>query len=308
MGGRLPWVPDSSKVPEDGEPTVGGVRLPNGRRVLAGRRSQPVMWITAEVMDAPGALWASVQGPAQEAGLVAVILDDLDPFIGLPGYVGSARPWESGELVGVGESSVEDFDEAEVFRDRWKVHVPLGLLPESERPLDPFAELHFARRPMVEEDSEETAYFLGQVAPWGVLFPGLALAERAEIDPAVLRAAVEATKSGRIGLVPATRPADVPYRVGWQGALNHFIGQNQQQAPALLSVMMRSWEDRFGARLFRLGFDKMQFLVHRPPRSESSALAIAAEHFAFAGQDSVEMIRMRAVEITNSPTWDFWWD
>jgi Domain of unknown function (DUF4253) len=140
---------------------------------------------------------------------------------------------------------------------------------------------------------------------WGVPFPGLALAERLEIDPVIYRRAIEATPSGRIGLVPVNRPADIPYRIGWQGAINHFMAGD---GPTLLSVMMRSWEDRFDARLFRLGFDTMQFLVSRPPRSEASALAVAAEHFAFAGQDSVDSVRMRASQTTNNPTWDFWWD
>ncbi len=44
------------------------------------------------------------------------------------------------------------------------------------------------------------------------------------------------------------------------------------------------------------------------PRSEASAQAVAAEHYALAGQDSVDSIRRHASEITNCPTWDFWWD
>ncbi len=136
-------------------------------------------------------------------------------------------------------------------------------------------------------------------------FPGLALSEGLEIDEGVYRQAIQATPSGRIGLVAVDRPADVPHRIGSQGAVNHFMDGD---GPTLLSVMMRSWEDRFDARLFRLGFDTMQFLVRRPPRSEASAQAVAAEHFALAGQDSVGSIRRHASQITNCPTWDFWWD
>jgi hypothetical protein len=233
---------------------------------VGGAPLRAVMSITAEVLDSPGPLWASVQGPAQQAGLVTVILDDLEPFRGLPGYRPSPRPWESGELAGVGDTRLEDFEDGDVFRERWKTYVPLGSLPEAERPPDPFAK--FVPGPSVlEEDPGETAHFPAQVAPWGVPFPGLALAERVEIDPAVYQRAVEATASGRIGLVPADRPADVAYRTGWQGASNHFMGSRevQEQGPALLSVMMRSWEDRFDARLLRLGFDTM---VQRPPMSE----------------------------------------
>jgi hypothetical protein len=161
----------------------------------------------------------------------------------------------------------------------------------------------------IEEDPEETAMFLEQVAPWGVMFPGLALAERTEVDPATYSHAVEIAAPGRIGLVPAQRPADIPSRIGWIGATNHFMGG---EGPSLLSAMMRSWETRFEARLFRLGFDTMRFLVRRPPSTESSALAVAAEHFAFAGQDGfqapaqpVDSIRELASLILNNVTWTF---
>jgi hypothetical protein len=206
----------------------------------------------------------------------------------------------------VSDTRLELFDDGEVFRRRWNMYVPLGSLAEAERPPDPWSRLGLPAPPLrTAEDPEETAYFLEQVAPWGVQFPGLALAERFDIDDEVYRQAIETTPSGRVGLVAVDRPADIPHKIGWQGAVNHFMDGD---GPTLLSVMMRSWEDRFGAQLFRLGFDTMQFLVRRPPRSEASAQAVAAEHFAFAGQDSVESIRMHTSHITNNPTWAFWWD
>jgi hypothetical protein len=96
------------------------------------------------------------------------------------------------------------------------------------------------------------------------------------------------------------------------GATNHFV---RDLGPAVLGAMMRSWEDRFGARLFRLGFDTMEFTVERPPASEASALAIAAEHFAFASTDGfaaqpvpIHSIRSLAEHILDNPVWRFWWD
>jgi hypothetical protein len=76
---------------------------------------------------------------------------------------------------------------------------------------------------------------------------------------------------------------------------------------------MRSWEDRFGAVLFRLGFATMEFLVERPPSTEPSALAVAAEHFAFAGNDGLQAngvgsVRELANLILGNPLWRFWWD
>ena len=98
------------------------------------------------------------------------------------------------------------------------------------------------------------------------------------------------------------------------GAVNHFISET---GATPLSVMMRSWEDRFGARLFRLGFATMTFYSGRPASTESSALALAAEHFAFGGTDGfqayepplfVDSIRTLASVLLNRPTWSFSFD
>jgi hypothetical protein len=97
------------------------------------------------------------------------------------------------------------------------------------------------------------------------------------------------------------------------GAVNHFISET---GATPLSAMMRSWEDRFGAKLFRLGFDRLVLAVERAPSTEASALAIAAEHFAFAGDDGlqaytdppVDTIRTLAAVLLGNPTWRFWFD
>jgi hypothetical protein len=93
--------------------------------------------------------------------------------------------------------------------------------------------------------------------------------------------------------------------------------EDQEDGPAQLSVMMRSWEDRFGARLLRLGYNTMTFLVSKPPQTEASALAVAAEHFSFAGTDGLQAYareaRLHSIwtlgsAIQASPRWMFWWD
>jgi hypothetical protein len=163
------------------------------------------------------------------------------------------------------------------------------------------------------EDAEERDYFLELAEPWGVGFPGLALAERTVGDPEAFEGAINGTASGRIGLVETGRPADILPTIGWLGAVNHFISETGAMP---LSVMMRSWEVRFGAKLLRLGFDTLVFAVERPPSTEESALAIAAEHFAFAGTDGfqaytdppVDSIRTLAEVLLRSPIWRFWFD
>jgi uncharacterized protein (DUF2141 family) len=110
---------------------------------------------------------------------------------------------------------------------------------------------------------------------------------------------------GRLGLVTAARPADALAVLGWQGASNY------EQAPEELSVVLRSWEERFGAILVAVGFDSLHLLVERPPQSANSAIRVAAEHFAFC-TDSVDQgagsIRELAQELEGAPIWSFWWD
>ena len=283
---------------------LGGVRLPAGRRCFGEERQQgPLIWVTDEYVEEPGPLFQSVETDARSRGLTALILDDLHR---------DGRPWMTDELgLGAIDQLVRRED-WEVFKERWKMYVPIGSLPPGDRPAMEGLEATFSTA-QIEEDEEETAMFLEQVAPWGVQFPGLALAQREAIPPEAIDTALEVAAPGRIGLVAVGRAADVPAHIGWLGATNHFV---QGDGPELLSVMMRSWEDRFGARLLRLGFATMTFLVSRPPRSEASALAVAAEHYAFAGTDGfqaysgpyVTSVLTLARTIQGSPHWRFWWD
>jgi len=43
--------------------------------------------------------------------------------------------------------------------------------------------------------------------------------------------------------------------------------------------MLRSWEDRFGARLIDVGFADLRLLVERPPRTLEAAQRLAAEQW-----------------------------
>jgi hypothetical protein len=106
-----------------------------------------------------------------------------------------------------------------------------------------------------------------------------------------------------LALVPVQRPADVPAAIGWLGAVNSFM-------PVELVPYLRSWEDRFGARLVALGFDTIQLAVERPPTGPD-ALKAASEAYMFnpdvvdQGVGSVEAL---AEEMIQGPHWAFWWD
>ncbi len=76
--------------------------------------------------------------------------------------------------------------------------------------------------------------------------------------------------------------------------------------------MLRSWEDRFGARLLTIGPGaEIQLLVDRPPRTREAAEQIAVEHCVFcdecAGQ-GLGSVPEVAAAILDAPIWTFWWD
>jgi hypothetical protein len=141
-------------------------------------------------------------------------------------------------------------------------------------------------------------------APLGGQFPGLAPAVEEELDPELMRrSVVQYTRDARIGLVPAARPADILPRLGWAGACNHRTASE-------LAVVLRSWEDRFGARLLEVGFDDIRLLVSRPPQTLHAAQPVAAEHFAFSDEahKGPRHVGEIARALVNNPFWDFWWD
>lgn len=71
------------------------------------------------------------------------------------------------------------------------------------------------------------------------------------------------------GLAKCTRPADIPATIGWAGAANYDLDGGQ------MSMILRSWEDRFGVFLSGLGRETMSLSVqHLSPPSQ---LQLAAE-------------------------------
>jgi hypothetical protein len=108
--------------------------------------------------------------------------------------------------------------------------------------------------------------------------------------------------AARVGLVSAARPADALPALGWNQSL---------VAAVPLAAVLRSWEDRFGARLLRVGFAEISVLAQRPPRTLESAQHLAAEHRAFCeefGGTGLHDVPGITASLMNSPIWTFWWD
>jgi hypothetical protein len=90
--------------------------------------------------------------------------------------------------------------------------------------------------------------------------------------------------------------------LGWNDALVTAVPR---------AAVLRSWEDRFGARLLRVGLAEFSVLARRPPRALESARHVAAEQWAFCnefGGTGLHDVSGMTASLMNSPVWTFWWD
>lgn len=198
-------------------------------------------------------------------GNFASVPDDETVIINgawLSGLDGSTEcPWDRGEFHAPGDvGDIDLCDVARLLKDGWGAHEPSADELEAD-------------------GAEWWADYNSMFEPYVADFPGLASAIDEDIDPMRLEVALgQYLSPARIGLVPAARPADVLTRLGWIGVTN------RGWEPAQVSAVLRSWEDRFGARLLEVGFADIRLVVSRPPRTLDEALPIAAEHVAFCDE------------------------
>ncbi|SIG69388.1 DUF4253 domain-containing protein [Mycobacteroides abscessus] len=105
-------------------------------------------------------------------------------------------------------------------------------------------------------------------------------------------------------LAPVSRPADALNALGWAHAVNYGV------ADTALSAVLRSWEDRFGAVLTTVDFDAIEVEVTRPPGADL-AVPVGYEHYGFC-PDNIDQgagtLSAYARQISDTRTWDFWWD
>jgi hypothetical protein len=256
-------------IPGEGELQLGTVTLPVGRP------------IRSENNDGGPVAWRTL-APLPEPGLVWSALSALH---GQTGLVPVLEPvgWPELEASFWDPATVEDVDRVDVA----------ALLGEQ-----------WADRFPEQEDRE---LWEELAAPFTSRYPGLAPAVHAALAPDVLEAAVRSFPASRVVLVPADRPADVLAGLGWyQG---NWDSAFPMPTPVAFAAVLRSWEERFGARLFALTFDTAHLLVERPPRDLDAALRVAAEHFVFSDEPGDRQpVRTTAAEIVDAPIWRFWWD
>lgn len=196
------------------------------------------------------------------------------------------RPWDNGELgLRCDLAVIDRLDAATVIAQGWADSVPTA------------------------EDLEDPEW-AAMVAPFGEAFPGLAHGQDQTLAEAELARALGWLSPARIGLVPASRPADVLALVGYDGTVNRY------GTPELLSAALRSWEDRFGAVLVEVGFAHIRLLARRPPRTQADAQAVAAELWSFCDEfwpidkpdTAVRDVGSIAKHILDIPIWSLWLD
>jgi len=187
--------------------------------------------------------------------------------------LGEDRPWFTKELMYDKPTDPRAVNVEEFLAHSWSQSMPIG-------------------------DDEDEAEWR---APFGREFPGLAKGSKSKTEEVSYD---DLEFKGRLGLVPALRPADVLAAIGWSGPANYDFDMGQ------VAAVLASWEDRFGAYVVGIGFDTLTLFVNRPP-SRDEAAQVAAEHFAICpdnvhqGSGSIEAL---AESIAGESSWMFWWD
>jgi hypothetical protein len=274
----------NGRLPGEGPVRLGSVTLPAGRLISGNIEGDHVAWATVDPVPESGRVWAALSGLHPQTGLVPIQLD------GLSGD--TRRPWDDGEFIEPADPREADgLDVGAVLRFNWRAWLP---------------------PPSWEDDDPE---YVQIRAPFTREWPGLAPPERTPLTPAERQQALDvvlprirqahmATPQARIGLVAADRPADVLLVIGWDGLVN--CGESLEE----LTAVLRSWEDRFGARLIDVGYADLRLFVERPPRTLEAAQRIAAEQVVLGGecQEVASYIPHIAARLVHGPIWTFWWD
>lgn len=277
----------AGRLPEEGELRLGSVTLPRGKLIIAHYgEGDPVAWATVDPVPEPGRVWAALSGAHPQTGLVPILLDSLNGD--------GKRPWDNGEFGAPADlSALEALEPGRLLEALWNDNLP-SAEEETENPS------------FIRDRAPFTRQFPGLAPPAGTPWPPAARQDALDFLLPRMRETLLPRPAARIGLVAADRPADVLAEIGWGGVANY--------GPDFLltvTAVLRSWEDRFGARLVDVGFAEVRLLVERPPRTLTDAQRIAAEHYVFCNECSgqgLHDIPSIAASLVLAPLWAFWWD
>lgn len=272
----------AEQLPEDGELRLGSAVL-QGRRVRAVGGTKPeVAWATSEPVPGVGQIWLELSGLAVQTGLQPVLWSLQGTPLRSPKKAEQFEPPP-------GLAEIDGIDGGVVLAQLWE-----------ERAVD-------------DGDEESAEWIDAMIEPFSRDFPGLAAPGEEQRPAPELAAVLDALPPLHLCLAAADRPGDFLTAVGW--------GTTEAWWEALpsLSAVLRSWEDRFGARLLQIGPGaELRLLVSRPPQRGREQLLAAAELWAFghtawggyvhAGASEATTVEDIARTVVGQPIWGFWWD
>ena len=135
------------------------------------------------------------------------------------------------------------------------------------------AEVFFANQPfeldklVLDEVMQHAAdSYLDEPRPYDGLAPG----SSGVADEAAADAAASGIPDGRILLVEAPRGGDALSFMGWTGNATYDTAE-------AIAVVIRSWEDRFGARVVAVGPTTVVLTIANPPATPDEAAALSKE-------------------------------
>ncbi|MFJ9445447.1 DUF4253 domain-containing protein [Kitasatospora sp. NPDC101235] len=247
--------------------------------LLPGHQVTPVLWVSDG--PAPEGVWQRLHREHPRSGLWPLLLEPGDAIPGLDGRDLGLEPGEPGE------PALDGYDPAALLREWWEKAVlwcPSG-------------------------DPQDRAGLLAELAPFGDTWPGPAPAAAPQREPQecadrLARQLLRARPGLRIGLVRADGGAEALAACGWNGTNGH--GDSGE-----IAAVLRSWQQRFGARVVQVGAASLELSVAAPPAGPEEALLVAAEHVAFCPDNLSqhgEGLADYAEELVGTGNWGFWWD
>jgi hypothetical protein len=272
--------------------------LPQGRLIVpdlqyAGDEpiAEPVLWVSDDPVADAGALWARLLSIHPDFGLWPLLLmgRPVSPrrarLFPEKARAEIGRPWHSAELAPVPTERIDEANAEQVLAGWWD-------------------------RAFGEEKWQTRPWNVQRIQPFRS-WPGLAPSSVPGRDPDQ-RATSVVTAPGRIaeltmyegdpyvGLVQAQDGAAAIASSGWL---------SRAGAVADTAAVIRSWQERFGARLCSLSMDTLGVSVAWPPTNIEQARRVAAEHYAFCPDlVAAGTLDDRARSLVDAEVWAFWWD
>lgn len=278
-------APDAALAALRQDPTGVGMQLrrplPIGQ-VIDDGRGLPLMWLSDTAPEPDDVAWARAAYPY--TGLWPLLLgaDAAD------------------------ERTSHPFPFGGIDSDRWRVP-EVGDAEQILRSYWPGQLAEFGDTQLSANEDRVLGGAPAAPRPW----PGLAPAQPLPADPVGFANGMTAyllaegwLGQPRLALVPCPSSSEALI------SLRLVLAGNAPPTDDIVAVL-RSWEQRFGARLIGIKPDALHVSVAAAPQDRAQARRVAYEHFAldadivFQGSDSCHAY---ADELIDVNLWSFWWD